>query len=53
MLDVYEFLENVASRDGNYLDDLVIDPEGGFAYITDAGVRPAGHSGGVVVKNIQ
>ena len=47
---MYEFPEDVVSRDGNYLNDLVLDVEAGFAYITDSGDGPTGFFGGIVGK---
>ena len=48
---MYEFPEDVVSRDENYLNDIVIDVEGGFAYISDSGVGPTGFFGGLVGKS--
>ena len=39
------------SRDGNYLNDLVLDVEAGFAYITDSGDGPTGFFGGIVGRS--
>ena len=47
-LDVYEFPEDVVSRNGNYLNDLVLDPSTGFAYISDSGYGPTGFFGGII-----
>ncbi len=38
----------VASPVGNYLNDIVLDPDSGFAYITDSGEGITGHAGGII-----
>ncbi len=48
VIDRFEFSHEIASRDGNYLNDLVVDPVGGFVYISDSGVGSTGHFGGII-----
>ena len=48
---MYEFPEDVVSRNGNFLNDLVLDVEAGFAYITDSGDGPTIIFGGIVGRS--
>ena len=48
ILHVHEFPDDVLTRDGNFVNDIVIDPDGGYAYMSDVGTGPDSHPGGIV-----
>lgn len=47
----YTFNSDVFNHTGNHVNDIVIDPDLGYAYMTDTGNGPTGHKGGIVVYN--
>ena len=51
-MHVHEFPENVLTRDGNCVNDIVIDPDGGYAYMSDVGTGPELHPGGIIGMKI-
>ena len=53
IIKAYNFSDNVLSHNKNFVNDIVIDPDSGYAYMTDVGEGPGspGHRGGIVVYN--
>ena len=51
-MHTYQFPDDVLTREGNFVNDIVIDPDGSFAYMSDVGTGPAPdlHHGGIVGK---
>ena len=45
---MHEFPDDVLTRDGNFVNDIVIDPDGGYAYMSDVGTGPDLRPGGIV-----
>lgn len=49
MVHTYTFPDAVLSHTQNFVNDIVIDPANGMAYMSDTGISSTGHSGGIVV----
>ena len=52
ILHVREFPDDVLTRDGNFVNDIVIDPDGGYAYMSDVGTGPDLRPGGIVGRSV-